>query len=76
MPPSPPRGEPRRASALRRLAPYFLLGPVSGPLTAGVVNNLRGGRPFLASMYGFLLASWLVVESLELTHIGPILHRL
>jgi hypothetical protein len=41
-----------------------------------VVNNLRGGRPFLASMYGFLLASWLVVESLELTHIGPILHRL
>lgn len=76
MPPSRPRGEPRRASILRRLAPYFLLGPVSGPLTAGVVNNLRGGRPFLASMYGFLLASWLAAESLELTHIGPILHRL
>ena len=61
---------------LRRLAPYFLLGPVSGPLTAGVVNNLRGGRLVLASMYGFLLASWLVIESLGLTHFGPLLHRL
>lgn len=77
MAPTPLSGiEPRRASALRRLAPYLLLGPVSGPLTAGVVNNLRGQRPFLASMYGFLLVTWLAVESLELTHIGPLLHRL
>lgn len=77
MAPTPLSGiEPRRASALRRLAPYLLLGPVSGPLTAGVVNNLRGGRLVLASMYGFLLASWLVIESLELSQFGPLLHRL
>lgn len=35
-------------SRMKRLAPFFLLGPVSGPLTAGIVFNLRGGRPVLA----------------------------
>jgi hypothetical protein len=33
-------------------------------LTAGVVVNLRDGHPFLASMYGFLLASWLLLTPL------------
>ncbi len=55
-----------------RLAPYFVLGPISGPLTAGVVVNLRDGRPFLASMYGFLLASWLLLTPLEVAHWLPI----
>jgi hypothetical protein len=40
-------------------------------LTAGVVVNLRGGRPFLASMYGFLLASWLLLTPLWVAHQLP-----
>ena len=35
----------------KRLAPFFLLGPISGPLAAGVVFNLREGRPVLATLY-------------------------
>ena len=41
---------------VKRLAPFFLAGPISGPLLAGVVLNLRGGRPLLASLYAIALA--------------------
>ena len=43
-------------SALKRVAPFFLFGPVSGPLLAGVVFNLRDGRPVLAGLYAIALA--------------------
>ncbi len=49
----------------KRLAPFFLLGPISGPLTAGVVFNLREGRPVLAAMYAVALA--------ELTLLLPVI---
>jgi len=42
-------------SRFRRLAPYFLAGPISGPLLAGVVINFRGGRPVLGSLYAVAL---------------------
>jgi hypothetical protein len=54
-----------------RIAPYLVLGPVSGPLTAGVVVNFRDGHPVLASMYGFLLASWLILVPVAVAHILP-----
>jgi hypothetical protein len=38
-------------SRFRRLAPYFVLGPLTGPCVAGVVHNLRDGRPVLAGLY-------------------------
>lgn len=63
---------PIGVARVARLAPYLILGPVSGPLTAGVVVNWRGGRPFLASMYGFLLASWLLLAPLEVAHFLPV----
>jgi hypothetical protein len=59
-------------ATVARLAPYFALGPISGPLTAGIVVNMRGGRPVLASMYGFLLVSWLLLAPVELVHLLPI----
>ena len=40
---------------LKRLAPFFLVGPVSGPLLAGVVFNAREGRPVLAGLYAVAL---------------------
>ncbi|WP_312162154.1 hypothetical protein [Phenylobacterium sp.] len=43
-------------SRFKRLAPYFIVGPISGPLLAGVVINFRGGRPVLGSLYAIALA--------------------
>ena len=48
-------------SRLRRLAPFFLIGPISGPLLAGVVFNFRGGRPVLASLYGVALVEYTIL---------------
>lgn len=48
-------------SRLKRLAPYFLIGPISGPLFAGVVINYRGGRPFLATLYAILLIQYVTL---------------
>jgi len=41
---------------LVRIAPFLALGPISGPLVAGVLINLREGRPVLACLYGVALA--------------------
>jgi hypothetical protein len=56
---------------VRRLAPFFVLGPISGPLTAGVVLNLRCGRPVLAGLYSLALGLWLVIAPAELAHLLP-----
>jgi hypothetical protein len=54
-----------------RWAPYLALGPVSGPLAAGVVLNLRDGRPVLASLYVLLLGLWFSEASLWAAHALP-----
>ena len=54
-----------------RLAPFMALGPISGPLTAGIVFNFKGGRPVLASLYSLALGLWVVVAPLELVHLLP-----
>jgi hypothetical protein len=48
-------------SRFKRLAPYFLVGPISGPLLAGVVINFRGGRPVLASLYAIALVEYVIL---------------
>ena len=48
-------------SRLRRLAPYFLIGPISGPLLAGVVINFREGRPVLSGLYAFALLQYAIL---------------
>jgi hypothetical protein len=62
---------PLGAGRLARLAPFFIIGPVSGPLTAGLVLNLRGGRPVLASLYGVALGLWLTVVPLWTAAVLP-----
>jgi hypothetical protein len=54
-----------------RLAPFFALGPISGPLTAGIVLNARGGRPVLASLYGLALGLWLALAPIEVAQLLP-----
>jgi hypothetical protein len=46
---------------LRRLAPYLIIGPISGPLLAGVVTNFRAGRPLLGALYALALVEYLVL---------------
>lgn len=48
-------------SRLKRLAPYFLIGPISGPLFAGVVINYRDGRPVLGTLYAILLIQYVAL---------------
>ncbi|TAJ71948.1 MAG: hypothetical protein EPO51_12590 [Phenylobacterium sp.] len=54
----------------KRLAPFFLLGPVSGPLIAGVVFNLREGRPVLALLYTVALIEFIVLLPVIVAHLG------
>ena len=53
----------RAGQRIVRLAPFLLLGPISGPLLAGVVFNFRGGRPFLGTLYAILLGLFYVLLS-------------
>lgn len=48
-------------SRFKRLAPYFLIGPISGPLLAGVVINYRDGRPVLGTLYAILLVQYVIL---------------
>lgn len=48
-------------SRLRRLAPFFLIGPISGPLLAGVIFNWRDGRPLLSGLYAILLVQYVLL---------------
>jgi hypothetical protein len=57
-----PEAEPKPLfKRLKRIAPYLLLGPISGPLTAGVVINFREGRPVLGTLYAIALVEIAVV---------------
>ena len=57
--------------AKARWAPYLAIGPVSGPLTAGIVLNFRDGHPVLGSLYGLALGLWLAVAPLWIAHTLP-----
>ena len=43
-------------AGLKRVAPFLLVGPISGPLLAGVVFNFKEGRPVLGTLYAIALA--------------------
>jgi len=44
---------------IKRLAPWLLLGPITGPLAEGVYRNFRRDEPVLAWLYALALAvSW------------------
>jgi len=55
---------------VKRLAPFFLAGPISGPLLAGVVLNFKEGRPVLAALYAILLTEITVYLPLLTAKLG------
>jgi len=54
----------------KRLAPFFLIGPISGPLLAGVVFNLRAGRPVLAGLYAIALVEFIILLPVVTARLG------
>jgi hypothetical protein len=44
-------GEEHLMSRIRRIAPWLLLGPISGPLAKGFCRSLRRGERVLAGLY-------------------------
>lgn len=44
----------------KRVLPFLLLGPVSGPLLAAALFNFREGRPFLGSLYALALVEFIL----------------
>jgi hypothetical protein len=57
-------------SKFKRLAPYFLIGPISGPLVAGVVINLREERPVLAALYAIALIQYVILLPAMVARLG------
>jgi len=56
-----PNSPGTRFSRFKRFAPYLLLGPISGPLTAAMVHHFRNGRPVLATLYGIALVEIIIL---------------
>lgn len=57
-----------------RVAPFLLIGPISGPLLAGVVFNFREGRPVLGSLYAIALAEFVVLLPAFTIHFERMIH--
>lgn len=57
-------------SRFQRLAPYFIVGPISGPLLAGVVINFREKRPVLGSLYAVALLECAVALPALVAHMS------
>ena len=57
-----------------RVAPFFVFGPISGPLMAGVVFNFREGRPVLATMYAVALVEVFILLPTLIVHFGRMIH--
>jgi len=53
----------------KRLAPFLLLGPVTGPFMAGVVFNFKDGRPVLGGLYMIALGAWYVALLVMAAHV-------
>ncbi len=57
-------------SRIKRLAPFFLVGPISGPLLAGVVFNFKDGRPVLAGLYAIALVEYTFLLPILVAKLG------
>jgi len=51
---------------------YAALGPVSGPLAAGVVRNWRKGERVLAAFYAVAMVEFFVLAPVALDHLASV----
>lgn len=62
---------------LKRVAPFLLVGPISGPLLEAVVFNLREGRPVRATLYGAALLEYVILLPTVTAHLtAQLSHKL
>lgn len=54
---------------LKRVAPFLLVGPISGPLLERVIHNLREGRPVRAGLYGLALVEYVILLPTVTAHL-------
>lgn len=57
-------------SRFKRMAPYLLLGPVTGPLAFGLVASLRDRHPILAALYALAILEFWLVTPLLVARLG------
>lgn len=57
-------------NTLKRIAPFLLLGPITGPLAAGVFYNFKEGRPVLGSLYAIALVEIVILLPLITARLG------
>lgn len=62
-------------AALIRIAPYLVLGPISGFLVDAVQANMRARRPILAGLYAAVLAEYLIFLGAFASWIAPVALR-
>jgi hypothetical protein len=60
-----------RYRRLAKLLAYSALGPITGPLVAGVVRSWRGHRPVLAALYVAAIPSSLWLLTLVAAAVVP-----
>jgi hypothetical protein len=54
----------RSRAELLKIGACSVLGPITGPLVAGVVRNVRKGRPFVAAIWALAIPlAWAGVAS-------------
>ena len=62
---------------MRRFLPFLILGPLTGPLAAGLVHTVRKGRYAMAAVYSLgIVEVWAglpMILTQELTYLA---HRL
>jgi hypothetical protein len=56
-----PQPASKALSRFKKIAPFLLLGPISGLLVAGAVYNFRDGRPVIAGLYGLALIAFTIL---------------
>ncbi len=59
-----------RLRGVARVLPFFAIGPISGPLVAGIVFNLKDGRPVLAGLYSIALLEYVVLLPAVVAKLG------
>ena len=57
-----------------RVAPFLIIGPVSGPLVAGAVFSFREGRPVRGSLFALAAAIVLIGLPTLTVSIGRTIH--
>jgi hypothetical protein len=57
-----------------RVAPFFLIGPVSGPLLAGAIFSFREGKPVRGALYTIALVAFVVLLPTLTVSIGRTIH--